>query len=392
MIQAIHALPDDSWQIHLVSLSNDLHDTDIFASVIRHKLDFNFLGSAPKLHPCETDFRFAWLVRTARCLQRLIGEIRPDVVHAWCRPSALLVGLAQTSSRFSLLSAPAHRSSSAPAYEYTELFVQPRLTPLLQSAMTSASRIFQQAFVPHEIVERSLQGSRFQGKIINRTNEIDESSPPELLTKIFTSHLKEHSQQTKEFSRQELRKALGLPPSAKIAGAVAPLIPATRLKDLIWAADLLNVVRDDFYFVIWGRGAQRDRLRLFADQTEAGPHVYLIEPDSSQLPLISGIDYYWHSHLIEPLSFSILQAMADGIPVIAAHGAGTSEWIQHQQTGLSARLGGRDEFARWTKFLIEQPAAALQLASQGQQSVRRIFHNDPHHGQNAIRTIIPRSD
>jgi len=68
-----------------------------------------------------------------------------------------------------------------------------------------------------------------------------------------------------------------------------------------------------------------------------------------------------------------MSAMANGIPSISVYGPGTKEIIRHQETGFAVNFGARDEFARWTKFLIEKPEQAARLARQGQEFVNAQF-------------------
>ena len=157
-----------------------------------------------------------------------------------------------------------------------------------------------------------------------------------------------------------------------IAGTAANLTPVTRVKDLIWATDLLNCIRDDFHFVIFGEGQGRAALERFTGFTEAQSHVHFVT-DSDVLPMFSALDVYWHSHLQSPLPSPLLSAMANGIPSISVYGDGTREAIGHQETSMAVNFGARDEFARWTKFLIEKPEAAKQLAEQGQAFATKEF-------------------
>ena len=92
------------------------------------------------------------------------------------------------------------------------------------------------------------------------------------------------------------------------------------------------------------------------------------QPDSPE-NLVAGLDFYWHSHLNDPLSGNLLSAMAHGIPAISVHGPGTEPVVRHQETGMAVNFGARDEFARWTKFFIEQTDATEQLARQGKNHV-----------------------
>jgi len=173
--------------------------------------------------------------------------------------------------------------------------------------------------------------------------------------------------------RDLLINATGIPPSAFIAVTSADLEPATRLKDLIWATDLLSCVRDDVHLVILGEGSQHERLLRFAGCTLAADHIHFAGRPSAALQMLGGADVYWNSHLQTPLPSGLMAAMNFGVPVISVYGPETQRMIRHQETGFAVNFGARDEFARWTKFLIEKPDAAKQLALQGQQHVQNEF-------------------
>jgi len=91
------------------------------------------------------------------------------------------------------------------------------------------------------------------------------------------------------------------------------------------------------------------------------------------LELIPGLDFFWQSHLNEPLPSALCHAMLSNVPVVSVYGPGTSELIQHQETGFATNVGARDEFARWTKFLLEQTEQGQQLADQGRASLKGKF-------------------
>lgn len=169
------------------------------------------------------------------------------------------------------------------------------------------------------------------------------------------------------------------PESLFIAGTVAPLRHRSRLKDLVWATDLLTCIRDDFHLIIAGVGPQRSQLRHFASLTEASDHVHFL-PLSDRSAIIqnfsAGLDVFWNANLNSPLPAAMMECMAHGIPTISTLGDGTREVIRHQETGLAVNFGARDEFARWTKYLIERPEAAAQLGQQGRTAVLRDFPLD----------------
>ena len=158
-----------------------------------------------------------------------------------------------------------------------------------------------------------------------------------------------------------------------LVGAYAPLVPAMRLKDLIWATDLLTCVRDDIHFLLMGAGPQLSRLKRFLRTTEAVGHVHFLGRLDSANETIAGLNGFWHSHLHQSMPNGILSAMSAGVPVIGVLGEETESLLVHQTTGLGVNLGARDEFARWTKYLIEQPDSAAQLARQGREHLQELL-------------------
>ena len=240
----------------------------------------------------------------------------------------------------------------------TELALQPEKRFIQQLFEHRISTGFEKIFVPHESVKQHM---------------IEDGYDPELFD-LVPNRLSETALD-RVAGRNLMLAQLKLPSDSKIAGTVAPLIPKARLKDLIWATDLLTCIRDDVHLVIFGVGKQKSRLRKFASQTESAAHVHFLDQPTNARKMLGGLDFFWHSHLLEPLPGSLMLAMASGIPVISVFGPGTSEMVRDQETGFAVNVGGKDEFARWTKYLIELPDSARQLATQSQEFALRKFGN-----------------
>ena len=56
-----------------------------------------------------------------------------------------------------------------------------------------------------------------------------------------------------DVSREELLRKLNLPADAKLIGVVGRLVPEKRVRDLIWAADLLRVLHDNLRMLVIGQ-------------------------------------------------------------------------------------------------------------------------------------------
>jgi glycosyltransferase involved in cell wall biosynthesis len=284
-------------------------------------------------------------------LRALIQSFQPSIVHSWCGISELFMLLAtkdwplvKPHSSFRLIS--------------TELYRQPEKRFLRQTIEKQLARKVERMLVPHASVKTHLVENGYRDYRIDVVpNAVFETGVPA----------------NREPAKLRLRERLGLAESAYVAGTVAPLHARSRLKDLIWATDLLTCIRDDFHLAIVGKGSQLRRLKRFAALTESKSHIHFLEHPESPNEVVSGLDFYWHSHLDDPLSSNLLSAMAKGIPAISVFGEGTEEIVRPQETGFGVNFGARDEFARWTKYLIEQIEPGKQLARQGREFVCQNF-------------------
>jgi len=350
----------DDTEVHLAVLSGRVDDSLDLEHVILHRLTPPQKSSGVAGKGGAQLLAMGRLWQLSRQLQALVREVSPQQIHAWSLPAALATSL------MSWLGWGFHLKPK-PSLLYTESMVWPSLPEGCRYLLAAGQKSFDQIFVTHPNVGQAL--AKYGVK-----NRISLSPSPRL-----AAYHQQGSDQRPAAGlavdqlRSDLRRRLNLPANAYIAATVAPLIPAARLKDLIWAADLLAVIQEDFHLIICGEGSQDMRLRRFANLTEAGSHVHILDPTQFTAQWLPAIDCYWQSHLLEPLSSTLLQVMSLGLPVIAVYGEGSSEVIRHQQTGLGVRLGGRDEFARWTKYLIEQQAARKQLGEQGRLFVDTQF-------------------
>ena len=157
-----------------------------------------------------------------------------------------------------------------------------------------------------------------------------------------------------------------------LAGTVSRLEPRFRMKDLVWAIDLLCRVRTDIHLVILAQGCDR-ALRNYISKLKCGENVHFLPREQCQMKFVAGLDMYWNCQTIQPASPAIITAMQHEIPVVSVLSEETSDLILPLQSALATNYGSRDEFARWTKYVIEQPESAKQLAAQGKQHVENML-------------------
>lgn len=174
-------------------------------------------------------------------------------------------------------------------------------------------------------------------------------------------------------SRAELLTELGLPRDAKLLAYLGPLTKQKRLKELIWAADQLKAVGTTAHLLMVGDGPLRSALQRYARLNRVEDRIHFLGARNDVPRLLSHVDIVWHAGNYEGQSSAILEAMAAGIPVIAADAAGNRELVTDGVTGHLVPLHERAGFARWTLPLLENSELARRLGAAGRQHVLQ-FH------------------
>jgi glycosyltransferase involved in cell wall biosynthesis len=156
-------------------------------------------------------------------------------------------------------------------------------------------------------------------------------------------------------TRQEVLAELGLPDDARLVGVLGRLWPQKRIKDAIWAADLLKVIRDDVHLLIFGDGPQRDRLLRYRDQVEIADKVHFLGHRDDVGRFLPHFDVLWSTSAYEGQSNAVMEAMACGVAVVATDIPGTRDLVIHEQTGCLFPVGDRAALARFTHQLLDDP-------------------------------------
>ena len=176
--------------------------------------------------------------------------------------------------------------------------------------------------------------------------------------------------------RKQLLEELGLPAGARLIGLVGRLWPQKRVKDAIWATDLLKVIRDDVHLLIAGDGPLRDRLLRYRDQVRIRDKVHFLGQRTDLGRLVPHFDLLFSTSEYEGQSNAVLEAMAAGVPVVATDIPGTRELVLHGATGYLAPVGDRAGFARYANKLLDSRDLAAQLGAAGRDRAAREFSTE----------------
>lgn len=281
-------------------------------------------------------------------LKRYIKKLKPDIVHTW-------IFAANCYGRYAALSAGVknivggERCVDPWKVEY-ELMIDRYLARKSKTIVTNSSGV-KDFYVGKGIAE---------DKFTIIPNGID---VPNCDTPIDN----ETQQRRRDPVRAALLEELGLPDETRLIGSVSRLWPQKRIKDAIWAIDLIHCIREDTHLLIIGDGPQRERLEKYSEQCQIASHVHFLGHRDDASQIISLLDCLWLASGYEGQSNAVMEAMASSVPVIASDIPGNRDLVLSGKTGYLVTLGDRAAFAKWSKLILEDPALASDLGQAGRQ-------------------------
>ena len=181
------------------------------------------------------------------------------------------------------------------------------------------------------------------------------------------------SAEPSDTTRRQWLAELGLPDGSRLIGLVGRLWPQKRVKDAIWAADLLKVIRDGVHLLVIGDGPHRQRLLRFRDQVVIRDKVHFLGHRSDVPRMMPHFDVLWSTSGYEGQSNAIMEAMAAGVPVVATDVPGTRDLVIHETNGYLVGVGDRAAIARHTNRLLDDPELAARLGAAGRERMQSEF-------------------
>ena len=165
---------------------------------------------------------------------------------------------------------------------------------------------------------------------------------------------------------EAVRQALGLPKNRPLALILTRLMREKRVHVLLEA---VAQTREPFHLVIAGSGPEAGALQAQAQQLGISQQVSFLGfvADGSLVSLYRLADLFVMPSVAELQSLATLQAMACGLPVIAAEAGALPELVQPGQNGYLFPPDQSDQLALCLDTLLKQPQ---KRHAMGRQSLR----------------------
>lgn len=199
-----------------------------------------------------------------------------------------------------------------------------------------------------------------------------EGAPPERLVTIHYG-LPPAPQERREASRAALRAALGLPADALLIGTVCRLI---EQKGLPFGLDAFARIADRFpsaHLALTGDGPLRGALEAQAAALGIAGRTHFLGWRAETAPIFAGLDIFLMPSLWEGFGLVLLEAMAQGVPVVGSAVSAIPEVVVHGETGLLVLPRDVAGLADSLAALLGDPARRESLGAAGRARLETHF-------------------
>ncbi len=177
-------------------------------------------------------------------------------------------------------------------------------------------------------------------------------------------------------ARQKWRERLAVPPESFLLTSLARLWPQKRLKDLIWATDLISCQYDHVHLVVAGDGPERERLEQFAHEAKVADRVHFVGHVEDPTSLLQATDLFCLVSEYEGQSNALMEAMACQVPAVVTDIPGNRDLIPDTEYGFVCQVGDRVGIAKQIAAALANVAGAQQRARRAAEHLRGNFSLD----------------
>ncbi len=182
------------------------------------------------------------------------------------------------------------------------------------------------------------------------------------------------------FDRGETREQWAIAADAPLAGMVGRLVDWKGPDRFLQAAALVaaEMPRARFMLVgdaIFGEASYMDGLKELTSGLGLDERAVFTGFRDDVPDIMAALDLLVHSSIQpDPLPTVLIEAMALGVPVVAADGGGVREIVEDGVTGLVVPAGNVEEMARAMVRILSDPSKAKVMGDRGRGRAAEIFN------------------
>jgi glycosyltransferase involved in cell wall biosynthesis len=173
-------------------------------------------------------------------------------------------------------------------------------------------------------------------------------------------------------SRAEVRRTLGVPPTALVVGTVGRMVPAKNHLRFVEVARDVIAQRPDCVFVLVGDGPREAEVRARIDALGLQGKLLLTGEREDVGDLLSAFDVFLLTSDREGLCNAVMEAMLSGLPCVVTDAGGNGELVRHRATGFVCPLTTA-ALSEGVLRLLADPALRHSFGTAGRGWMERQF-------------------
>ncbi|MFC1584231.1 glycosyltransferase [Fibrobacterota bacterium] len=158
-----------------------------------------------------------------------------------------------------------------------------------------------------------------------------------------------------------IRSELGIPREDIVLGSIGRFVPEKQYQDLIAAAANIIKSGSPVHLILVGSGSYLYALKNITRELDLSARVHFVGAQTNPSHWLNVMDMFVYSSEFEAFPNSILEAMAQGIPVIASNVYGNRDLIRHEENGLLYPGSDRAALTASIQRLIDAPELKERL-------------------------------
>jgi len=167
--------------------------------------------------------------------------------------------------------------------------------------------------------------------------------------------------------------ARGAGPNLKIVGTIANFYPEKGLSFFIKAAALIKKQEEfkNILFLVIGGGSQKNLLEAMIKDFQLEKTFILAGEVKKAARYLKAFDIFVLPSVKEGLPYTILEAMAAGLPIVASYVGGIPEMVTNKENGFLVLSRSPEMLADKIAELLKNPKLAQQMGQNSQQKIKR---------------------
>lgn len=162
-------------------------------------------------------------------------------------------------------------------------------------------------------------------------------------------------------------------PGIIVVGMIANYRKVKNIPMLINAAKILQPTYPHIQFWIAGEGDERPALERMINELSLENVVFLTGQINNIKEFLSNVDIFTLTSVAEGSPNAVLEAMVEGIPVIATNVGGVPDLIKHDKTGYLINSNDHQQLSQRIIDLISSPLQAKSLGDNGKVLSHELF-------------------